>query len=275
MKQHPVDDLFARRLNEHDTKPKNATWDEMQKRLHPQPERRIGGRWWFAAAASVAVLLLAGWWVWQQETSTPLGTTGQPLAQEKTEKQPLPPAASSGPQTVEQDSPVTDAAPENRMLAQTPGKAKSPEVALEEKPQPLSLPEAEREQVALNEETTRPAEPAVPTLKSSEPASTALVTRPAEKTLVVKIDEPVVAFVEEQSVEPVAQTPKKRIRVGRLLRQLNNLREGEPVDWQETGLNGSTILAKATETVEHGKERIAESYEHIRTKAFNRQENNK
>ena len=98
---------------------------------------------------------------------------------------------------------------------------------------------------------------------------------PVERKLVVQFEPVIVAQQVESEpalIEETGETTaKKRVRLGRLLRQM---RKGEQIDWQEAGLAPDNLLAKASRTVRQGKEKVLDSYENLREQATDKFENN-
>ena len=90
-----------------------------------------------------------------------------------------------------------------------------------------------------------------------------------ERTLVVQIAEPVLiaAHIPIESVSeryPMTeeeQPRKKRFRVGRLLRQVSNLKVGRVIEWEDVRIQPRVFLARASE-------KIVNSYEDLRATTF-------
>jgi len=277
MKQHPVDDLFARRLEDHRLEPRRASWDEMQRRMNPEPERRLGIAW-YAVAAGIALALLAGWWVWR--TNEAPGFSKQPeLAVEPSPKAGSPERTSSPVPNGTTTKAIKQAATADQAMAYAQAERKPAQVKATAKPAQLA---EEQELELIAQQPAAPKEE--PSVLKAEPKLEKAVASAAaspERTLIVQIQEPVLvaqtaAPAPEQELAEEEQPRKKRVRLGRLVRQFNNLREGEPVDWSEAGLQPGALLAKAADKVQEGKEKITQSYESLRTQAFSKNaENNK
>ncbi|WP_234736395.1 hypothetical protein [Tellurirhabdus bombi] len=274
MKQHPVDDLFAKKLNEHSLEPKRANWDEMQKRLHPQPlqrESRIGSVWWYAAAASVLLTLLISRSEWQKQEPT---ISENHIAAKKQEKVYGKEQSEQKAEELSKTEQLT--AVGNNKMKKMPGvtdSRKSSKEQISEPVESLSFKEEKllakvREPVIKPIENTDQLEQKQIHLTAVEKVS---VKKEPARTLVVQLDEPIIARIDpvDETEEIVAQeTKKKRLRLGRLVRQFNNLREGEPLNLKDAGIDPNTILAKASDKVHDGKEKIGESYEQLRSRAF-------
>ncbi|WP_128545587.1 hypothetical protein [Larkinella soli] len=280
MKRHPVDDLFASRLRDHSLKPERASWNELQRRMQGREKERRSFVWWYAAAAGIAVVLLAGWWVWSGLGTEVTGSQEKTVAQAPGRK-PVPA--------------ITEPAPAAPRLSEA--EAKDGPVPAYRKPERAG-------ETARNKGTDQPA-PAVPSAAEAvaaavvpdrtpsqlspenpvadQPVVAAVIDKQPEKTLVVQLPMPTPAAAEtEERMEAVheiasleEQPRKKRIRLGRILRQFNNLKAGEPVEWEEVGVNPGTILAKASEKVHEGKDKISSSIDNLRYNTFKKNVDNK
>lgn len=264
MKKHPVDDLFARRLGDYRLDPKRATWDEFQKR---QPERRIGrGVWWYAAA-SVLLAVLAGWWGWHELSEAhQVHSERIAVARKAAGKKPVP---------------LTMPAPKKSLKSQETEQLplfaqKRSDSSFKKRQADATAPKATAlAMVAVAEQSESPEPVVTPPTEQTEVAKVH-PSPPSERTLVVQLVEPTeLASTELAEEQVVEESPKrKRVRLGRLVRQFTNLREGEPVDWQDTGLTPGTLLAKASDKVQEGKEKLSDSYQNLRSNGF-RKSNNK
>jgi len=252
MKKHPIDDLFAQRLAGHSLTPTRASWEEMQRRMPQKASYRIGARRWYAVAAAVLLLLGTGWlrWYWPVQPANSVGAVrAVPLNVPK----PLP-----IPQKPEAD---------DRRYARVEKKYR--------RTRPVSILEHAESNQKSGQSSPPRADEALPAPEAVVPPLELAASPPptletgAEKVLIVAIDEP---LQEAEMAAAEAELPrKKRIRPGRLLRQLNNLRTGKPIDWEDAGMDRTTLVAKASQAVETGRERLTESYETFRSKTFNPQ----
>lgn len=280
MSQHPIDDLFANQLRDHGVKPERASWDELQRRMNEKKERKSPVMWWYASAASVAVLLLAAWWLWSGDEAGQTGLATNRIAKQRL-KETAPAKAQSGDTVLKTDEIKTSEEPAIA-YQKSSGLHKS-------RPARPDRPVAETAfQVAQKPvELEKSADP-IWSEKAQEPETvlTAVAPKQAERTLVVKIAEPEIkptVFV--ASREPEAsefndtnandQPKKKRFRLGRVLRQFNKIKAGEPVEWEEVGVQPGAFMARATEKVQESKEKISNSYENLRYNAFKKNPNNK
>ncbi|GAB3923877.1 hypothetical protein [Larkinella terrae] len=280
MSQHPIDDLFARQLRDHGVKPERATWEELQRRMNAKEERKSSFIWWYASAASVGLLLLASWWLWSGDETGKADLVNNRIAHQATKKTAPAKTKAAESQTnalraVEKiDEPViayektAEAGKENRIAAVR----RTDQTA----PQPVQGP-------IVSEKPVVPATPDEP--RKPETLIAEVTSKEPERTLVVQIAAPeikpttLVAATEptqSESAEDTDDQPrKKRFRLGRVLRQINKLKAGEPVEWNEVGVQPGTLLARASEKVHEGKEKLTDSYENLRYNAFKKNSNNK
>lgn len=271
MSKHPVDDLFASQLREHGLKPERATWEELQRRMNAKEERRSPFVWWSASAASVAVLLVGAWWLWSgREADEKIAVTNRSAQQMAA--RPLPASGKT-------QSPKSDGLKS----------VENPTVAYQEPVTVIKTKPAKDNRATIQraETPTAVAAPTVLPEKAMETDVRMVEVTPteAERTLIVQIPTPeiktekLVAAVEPPTTiitETAEEQPrKKRFRIGRVLRQLNKLKAGEPVEWEEVGIQPGALIARASEKVHEGKEKIADSYDNLRYNTFRKNSNNK
>ncbi|GAB3322253.1 hypothetical protein GCM10027299_17740 [Larkinella ripae] len=283
MSKHPIDDLFTSQLSNHGVKPERASWDELQRRMNAKEARKTPFLRWYSAAASVAVVLLGSWWLWSGEGLHETASGTNQVAQQTPKKLvPSTPAKTVPPETDEAkplaeplvaDQKTVVSREENRLVKHRPSGSTKP---AENRASPPVTPS----------ETPVLAE-ASPKEKSVKPDARMEEVAPkqSERTLVVQI-----AAAEIKSSEAVAsaesgsserfeadeeQPRKKRFRLGRVLRQINKLKAGERVEWEEIGVQPGTLMARASEKVQEGKEKISDSYENLRYNTFRKNSNNK
>ncbi|WP_421827820.1 hypothetical protein [Larkinella sp.] len=284
MSQHPIDDLFSSQLRDHRVKPERASWEELQRRMNAKEERKSPFVWWYASAASVAVVLLASWWLWSGDETVENSPATNRVAQ----------------QTLKKAAPGQQPAPSKTDLPSALDEMEKPVIAFEKpaarrsnsqnsqqedshqdvKPAPQAAQElvvTEKPSVSVPQEEVRKPE----TLLAAE-----VTPKPAERTLVVQMAAPeikptaLVASTESENADFTErndedQPKKKRFRLGRVLRQFNKIKSGEPVEWEEVGVQPGALLARASERVQEGKEKISNSYENLRYSAFKKNPNNK
>ncbi|MGM9506160.1 hypothetical protein ACS5NO_00475 [Larkinella sp. GY13] len=281
MSQHPIDDLFSSQLRDHRVKPERASWEELQRRMNAKEERKSPFVWWYASAASIAVVLLASWWLWSVDETVKTGPATNRIAKQTPVKsapgqQPSPSKTDQPSAMDEAEKPViafekpavrrSSSQNEDSHQIEKPALRTAEELVVNEKP-PISIPQ---------EEVRKPE-----VLLAAEEAP-----KPAERTLVVQMAAPEIkptALVASTESENAAfterngedQPKKKRFRLGRVLRQFNKIKSGEPVEWEEVGVQPGALLARASERVQEGKEKISNSYENLRYNAFKKNPNNK
>ena len=277
MSQHPIDDLFASRLREHGVKPERASWDELQRRMNAKEERKSPFIWWYASAASVAVLLLVSWWLWSGDETGKTGLSPNRIAQQ-TPKKSVPTKMKSA-DAINKDVKSIE---EPVIAYQKPVDSHKAKAATINR-QPVKTVQQSIEEPSVSEK------PALPTLPEEIQKPETLVAEVApkqpERTLVVQMATPeikttaLVAPTESEDPEFTEnnddQPKKKRFRLGRVLRQINKLKAGEPVEWEEVGVKPGALLARASDKVQEGKEKISNSYENLRYNAFKKNPNNK
>ena len=281
MSQHPIDDLFSSQLRDHRVKPERASWEELQRRMNAKEERKSPFVWWYASAASVAVLLLASWWLWSGDETVKTGPVTNRMAHQTPKKlasgpHQTPVKADQSRSIDEAEKPVI-AFEKPAALRSASQKEVDRQVVKSTPPAGQELVVNEKPPVSIPQEEVRKPE----TLLAVEEAP-----KQAERTLVVQMVAPEIkptalvastesenAAIAERSDED--QPKKKRFRLGRVLRQFNKLKSGEPVEWEEVGVQPGALLARASERVQEGKEKISSSYENLRYNAFKKNPNNK
>jgi hypothetical protein len=281
MSQNPIDDLFSSQLRDHRVKPERASWEELQRRMNAKEERKTPFVWWYASAASVAVLLLASWWLWSGDETVKTDLTTNRMAQQTPKK--FAPVQKPSLSKTDQPSATNDV--EKPVIAfEKPAdlqtNSQQEESHQVEKPAPQAVQQlavTEKSSVSIPLEEVRKPE----TMLAAEVAP-----KPAERTLVVQMAAPeirptaLVAATESEKADfternDEEQPKKKRFRLGRVLRQFNKIKSGEPVEWEEVGVQPGALLARASERVQEEKEKISSSYENLRYNAFKKNPNNK
>ncbi|MFC5410579.1 hypothetical protein ACFPMF_14745 [Larkinella bovis] len=270
MSKHPIDDLFARQLRDHAVKPQHASWEGLQRRMAANEQRQSPVVWWYAAAASVAVVLLGAWWLWSGGETDPVKAGTNPIAKHRPKK-----TAPQGEATPSEEPVLAYKEPEvsgqNRAIPTHRVVIKTAPKPVDDLPSVVEIPAA----WVAPEDLRQPEEPV---------AAIAIAKQP-ERTLVVQVAMPEVKPTEWVATTETAsdeltetgeeQPKKKRFRLGRVLRQFNKLRAGERIEWEEMGVQPGALMAKATEKVQEGKEKISDSYENLRYNTFRKNSNNK
>jgi len=257
MKKHPVDDLFKKRLASFEKKPSEQAWKRIQKGQKTKSRRMVAWVWY--AAASVVLTFITGYLVWQSKDtiSSPAGTNELARAVKVTPGiKPLTDSISGKKEAVEETQIGNLSAVQAPVMAEAKGNKKEMERmplvktnARENKEDNQSqIQVAKIETIKTNEiQLDKPdIQPSVVTEKVVPKA--AELARVEEK----KPDRTIIVEVEE----PVSETKDKSkpSRFARVFRQLKNVREAEPVDWDDVGFNPKSIIARADDrTNEDGK----------------------
>lgn len=274
--QHPLDRRFGQALRRHEQTPRPEAWKRLEARMGREEQtQRIVPFWAYGVAASVALLLLAGiWWVRQPEGSgqpqPELAENRQP-AVEKPASQPLKPEPTGSEKTVAPTLPVE--APQ--VARHTPRKPTVQRTKMEtphSPRQPEAAPVVTPGQVVEAPVQVAKAEPAQPSQPSEAPNAAqptlAQVTSPAaEPTKATPTTLVVTLANTEFDEKPGAEQPRKRNRLGRILRQLNNAKQGERVDWREVGINPPALLARAEEKLDRSTDKVNETYRSLKEKS--------
>ncbi|WP_247235912.1 hypothetical protein [Telluribacter sp. SYSU D00476] len=271
MKKHPVDDLFARKLDAWEPKPSAEVWQRIQ--AGQQKKQRRGAGWYWYAAASVAILLTAGYIVWDGPANNPTGLAEGSIAK------------------VKKTTPETSTIP-GTPAADSEAIAGSTSVPVEDKKPVLEYKSAEaiargadtRKVVPIKPGQTTEAEPAERALdvevaalaKEEVPASTPTISSPdlnlpatqpvgsVDKALRESTEKRVV--IARVEVEDDLDEDHKSSRLIRILRQLKNAKEGEAVNWNEVGINPKKIMARADERIRNEEEKVSKQYNTLKEK---------
>lgn len=246
MKKHPVDDLFKGRLASMEKMPSEKVWERIQEGQKTKSRRAAAWVWY--AAASVSLVLISGYVVWQNqtdvlqdsgkkaslarvETSVPASVKTQTASKaveeaSKTEGTDVPEVLNQGAETLAE-----------RTVSKTPAAEQPVSHAVTETTKNLQV--AKIEQIKPTESNLERTE--IPTAQLSEkvaPKSNALAYQEEKKpdrTIIVDVEEP----------QKEIKESGKKSRLARVFRQLKNVREAEPVDWEDVGFNPKNIIARA------------------------------
>lgn len=266
MKKHPVDDLFKKRLSSLEKQPSELAWERIQQG-QKNKSRRIAVWVWYAAA-SVSLALISGYVVWENQTenSGKLSNQTEMAKVEKiTPKTGLTAASEADKNVVQAEtntevlsnsSPVEIAQnsklPKDRKVRvianpSLSGKTKS----VSEKNdnaniiQVAVIPSAKSEEVKTNKIDLQ--QSVVAEKINAKPVELAQVEdKKADRTIVVEVEEPKNEFKD-----------KKPSRLARVFRQLKNVREAEPVDWDDVGFNPKNILARVDDRPNTNDEKVS------------------
>lgn len=266
MKKHPVDDLFKKRLTSLEKQPSERAWERIQQGQKTKT-RRIAAWVWYAAA-SVSMVLISGYVVWQNQTDTS-GKLANQTEMAKVEKKSPETGLSKTPKFNENNV-------QSEVKTEISADSSSVEIAQNTK-LPKDQKNREVEKKNLYQETQSVKEKSensdiiqvavIPSVKSEEiktnkidiqqaisaekvntkPVELAHVEdKKADRTIVVEIEEPKNEFKD-----------KKPSRLARVFRQLKNVREAEPVDWDDVGFNPKNILARVDDRPNTNDEKVS------------------
>lgn len=257
MKKNPVDDLFARKLRQAETEPRDEAWVKLQSRLQTKERRLVfgwpSGAW--LAAAGLSLLLVSGWVLWQNRS--PESASVAQIAPRPTTKKTS---------NVEIKTNETQVA----VVDKNAGNQQNNSEKLLPKTNRKSQLATQNQLIVSSQETTVVQQTKIPKTVEKEIEKPLLVApmptnaiaqtpTPAQKTVVMQLPElPVVALAkanQETQETPLIETAptkanRKPSRFARLVRQLQNVKEGERVDWEEVGVNPDKLLAKVTRKTE-------------------------
>ena len=248
MKKHPTDDLFARKLRQAEIKPRPEAWETLQARLRTKKVRLA---WWqqrgpWLAAAGLSLLLVASWVIWQNRNTSEVqvAQNERPKTLLKQTVRPSNQAQTTSPR-IEKNVAI------NQVL-KTPRNAKPNDLRKNDtsthtqKVEPNATPSNLAQTPTNAPEAPQIKPESTPTIAQIQPN---LPQPVAQKTIVLQLPEmPVVEIAEvpfPQSV-PSKDNRKAPSRFARILRQAQNAKEGQRVDWDEVGVNPNKLLAKVT-----------------------------
>lgn len=254
MKKHPVDDLFRKRLTSLEKNPSEQAWKRIQEGQKTKSRRMAAWVWY--AAASVVLTLIAGYSVWQGQHNI---SSGEPMNMAGVENR-IPEKTLS----TESVSGATESKADGRLQVLVP--AENSSIAKQEIPKsipeksthaglPVEKHKAEQnpyiriaKMQPLKTEDLKVEKPeieqAVSVESTQKPVELAQrEEKQPDRTIIVEVEEP----AHEKS-------EKSRSRLSRVFRQLKNVREAEPVDWDDVGFNPKSIMARADDrTNDDGK----------------------
>lgn len=266
MKKHPVDDLFKKRLNSLEKQPSELAWERIQQG-QKNKSRRIAAWVWYAAA-SVSMALISGYVVWQNQNDTS-GKLSNRTEMAKVEKNIPETGLSNIPKL---DGNTIPAEVKSKVLANQSSVeiAQNSKLPKDQKIREVTKKDSYQETKAIKEKTNNEdiiQVAVIPSVKSEEiktnkldiqqavsaekvntkPVELAhLEDKKADRTIVVEIEEPKNEFKD-----------KKPSRLARVFRQLKNVREAEPVDWDDVGFNPKNILARVDDRPNTNDEKVS------------------
>ncbi|MCF0057704.1 hypothetical protein [Dyadobacter sp. CY356] len=264
MKKHPVDDLFKKRLNSLEKQPSELAWERIQQG-QKNKSRRIAAWVWYAAA-SVSMALISGYAVWQNQSENsgkPSNQTEMAMVEKTIPETGLPEIPEAG----KTNKTIARADKEGEVLlnkssvkvvqnSKLPADRKIREVvrkAQDQEIKEIREKDADIIQVTVIK-TTKPEEtktdiqqPVLSEKVNTKSVEVAQVEdKKADRTIVVEIEEPKNEFKD-----------KKPSRLARVFRQLKNVREAEPVDWDDVGFNPKNILARVDDRPNTNDEKVS------------------
>lgn len=266
MKKHPVDDLFARKLDAWEPKPSADVWQRIQ--AGQQKKQRRGVGWYWYAAASVAILLTAGYMVWDGTANTPTGLADGSMAGAPMPAQKLPGTAGA---TATQAESTTLPVREKEPVVHYKSSEAMARGTVTEKavPEQLDQPEAKEadptldiEVATLAKEEVSQSTPAIssPDLNVPAPQPVGSVNKALRENTENRV---VIARVD---VDGDLDEEQKSSRLIRILRQLKNAKEGEAVNWNDVGINPKKIMARADERIRNEEEKVSKQYNTLKEK---------
>ncbi|MDQ6478840.1 hypothetical protein [Dyadobacter sp. LHD-138] len=254
MKKHPVDDLFKKRLTSLEKKPTELAWKRIQEGQKNKSRRMAAWVWY--AAASMVLTMITGYLVWQSQdpVSSPTGTVQMARVEKVTpDVKPTPDPVTGKKEAVEgKDKELEiESAGQTPVLAEVKVDRKVHQKVIERNPlrkanaeenKPDNQPQiqiakietAKTNEVKLDKPDMQPSivpEKVVP----KAPELARVDEKKPDRTIIVEVEEPV--------NEP--KEKGKPSRFARVFRQLKNVREAEPVDWDDVGFNPKSIMARA------------------------------
>ena len=248
MKKHPVDDLFQKRLASWEKEPSELAWKRIQEGQKRRSRRMVAWVWY--AAASVVLTFITGYVVWhsQNDIFSPVpGSSEIARVEQIIPKEELSiDSISVKNKSLSEEEWQTTSPVEQPSLA----KRKIPSEATLTKPNwgrrvemgkingsaPVQIAKIEATKTEeLKVEKTEILQSVAP--EKTIPKTVELAQREEKKpdrTIIVEVEEPVNEVKD-----------KSKSRLSRVFRQLKNVREAEPVDWDDVGFNPKSIIARA------------------------------
>ena len=242
---HPIDELFARKLKDHEKLPSSQSWDKIQGRLNSSYTQRRGLPLWakYSAAASIAMLMIAGWWFQKASNSD-----SQELAVQQPKVITTPKSVEPAPELQPEVEKVA-VIKENPTLTPKVRETKREGKALKSNDLPMLQektilePIPRVESVAKVEVEVPKTIPTTIEIPKATEVTLAKTEKPDEdKTFIVKVVESEVAVVEGSAEKPA----KKKKFFSRIAKGLKHIQEGE---WKEVGLDSKAIIARTEDNI--------------------------
>ncbi|TDB63658.1 hypothetical protein [Arundinibacter roseus] len=269
MKKHPVDDLFAKKLDSWERKPSKDLWKRIEARQKTKTRRMAA--WYWYAAAGVVLTIAAGYLVWQSEAPSQMDTSNTLAKQEiilpKSEpRESLAVLPEKKPELEAKQELVSDAT--GKHMSQLPVNSGDSQTEIKQNLDSEPV-EAVEIQVAT---TTKPLEVATeppmtekPSIASLQPTTDGTSKENLENPEIGTPKRVVIARV--QTEMPVNEDEAKSSKFIRILKQLKNAKEGESVDWKEVGVNPRKMIARADARLKNEEEKVSKYYQNLKEKA--------
>ncbi len=232
MKKHPIDDIFRKKLSKVSMEPSEKAWERI-KGENTNKKLYIRYQNWYAAASILVVGMIA-YMLWQgqqyQVAQEPMMADNRathhlsinPSASEN--KIPLVEKVIPEPGTIgDADPSVIQKVERTAIISQPVKHTSNEELAQENERLNLKIDPIATVEVSVHHELEPALVPAI-NLTEKEPQE-------RDRVIVVKVETP-----EEPEV--------KSGKLLKLFKQLKNVKDGEPVDWNEVGFSPKGVLAR-------------------------------
>lgn len=244
MEKHPIDDLFARKLSAVTKEPSKEVWQRLQQEGKIQTRPVFFRSRWLAAAAVAMVLVASGIrYSWKKDTSVQLAKVENGTKTQKMDKE-IVANSSSNSELNKREIEVISTKYDLRS-----GREKAREKITNDHPPVVSVSSAapsilQENDVDLGQVTIENSTVEVVRSETVNELSIApkLVELPKEIEREVQKETSRVVVVHVAVEKEEVDRPN---RFRRMLKQLQNAKDGEKVDWEEMGINTKKIFAHA------------------------------
>ncbi|HEV7378512.1 MAG TPA: hypothetical protein VGN64_01860 [Dyadobacter sp.] len=249
MKKHPIDDIFKKKLEGIERKPSAAAWERMKP---AKEEKRLPLFVWYMAAG-ITVTLLAGYMIWMSEAGNvgvELVTKTSPPAQ--VEKPIIDPSVNADSMSAMKIDLIATSAkiPVKSRPDQETEKSSETKVI---QPMVANLEPVTRKETQAIDTSMEPVYPEIEPIREVADATPAVQNEVESRTIVVNVTEPKAEVEQEKSS-----------RLGKIFRQLKNVKHGESVDWKEIGFNPKEVVARVDGRLRDGEEKVSEKYQNLK-----------
>ncbi|WP_025762905.1 hypothetical protein [Dyadobacter tibetensis] len=246
MIKRPIDDIFRDRLKNHRIEPSEEAWNKLSGNTTKSNSKRMGFYWYVAASLLIGGVLIyqnVRWGTSQYRTERSIGVN---LPEEvkavaaidnrvtSPEMEPNLSRASSSEPVKTDPRPqaiASTVAPPRKLI-----KAASQDVTLT-KTNKTEVDNYEQAQPEMRERS------AVPSPIEKEKAEVLLAQIPVSPSATEQESRVIIVKVEE----PEGMSNEKSGKFSRLFQQLKNVKSGDPVDWDEVGINPKALLVRVDE----------------------------